>query len=673
MERAKPFIFISAVSQEFDSVREKLKSTLSSIHCGVHVQSDFVPNDSLTLIKLSEYIKASSIVIHFIGKNPGKKIQKSEIRELCNIYPNLIRRFPIFSKMIKGQIEAFYTQVEALMAIFFEKIFINCALDNFKDSDFEKLVSLGINHVQAQHYETLVRDDSRFCIYFDDINSLSIELLRVDSIGKIRTGTLLKPLNVQLISPNSTSLADDLKGAALIEARKEASKSRTSWRAVFSGHYMSRDKVFEELLKSFSTWRVGTQNSNQTKVPCFCLTGRSGDGKSVLMWQLVEYLAKNQEHPPIYAVSALNRLDHAVREIQSAGVNGVIAIDDIQRMQSGDGIDFAGSASLREQIHALIDDGVEIPPIICCGPSPEIANFKRATSTSTEFSEFVVPPVSHNEQTEFERWFEYEGSTESTETDLLAVLLFEINQGQSVQQFAENFKDRLERQNAFTIVRNILAINSLNLAADVRLLENGAGAGAGAGFLQRLSENDQRHFSFQSEMSDGTFGVEFSHPQVSKRMFMHWTVDYDLGRTKSEAFANYLLPSFLIGIDDTKRTREISSAIINELDNVDEQDSIESLLRFQRSIFPPLQKQPNTLAALCTTILIAIDRKEEANIPGEIVKTASALCQKQLTSMSPSSVSICGAINPAFGVASAVSNIAWKNPGRSTASEFKSR
>ena len=64
-------IFISAVSREFASYRDVLRSYLARPNVTVHIQEDFIAGGLPTLDKLDRYIKECDAVIHFVGDMTG--------------------------------------------------------------------------------------------------------------------------------------------------------------------------------------------------------------------------------------------------------------------------------------------------------------------------------------------------------------------------------------------------------------------------------------------------------------------------------------------------------------------------------------------------------------------------------------------------------------------------
>ena len=63
-------IFLSAVSSEFRSYRDRLAEKLVRPNLSVHVQEDFIAAGTETLDKLDDYIQSCDVVIHLVGQAP---------------------------------------------------------------------------------------------------------------------------------------------------------------------------------------------------------------------------------------------------------------------------------------------------------------------------------------------------------------------------------------------------------------------------------------------------------------------------------------------------------------------------------------------------------------------------------------------------------------------------
>src|ERR1044072_7899761 len=122
MADAKPRVFISAVSGEFESARNAVGADLRARHCDVTIQSDFNQGpDSVTLLKsLYDYIRDCHAVVCIIGKRTGAYPPKAAAERFKDMLP-------------AGIEEASYTQWEYFFARHFNRrIYIYVANDDWK-------------------------------------------------------------------------------------------------------------------------------------------------------------------------------------------------------------------------------------------------------------------------------------------------------------------------------------------------------------------------------------------------------------------------------------------------------------------------------------------------------------------------------------------------------------
>ena len=84
--------------------------------------------------------------------------------------------------------------------------------------------------------------------------------------------------------------------AADIEAESKAAEytgvltgQRPQLQHLTKGFFRDRAQIFQELWRAFTEWllSVGSSEDGTEKVPVFWIAGRSGEGKSVLLLQLV--------------------------------------------------------------------------------------------------------------------------------------------------------------------------------------------------------------------------------------------------------------------------------------------------------------------------------------------------------------------------------------------------
>jgi hypothetical protein len=159
-------LFLSAVSNEFQSYRQLLAGDLKRPNLDVKVQGDFVTSGGHTLSKLDDYIRHCDAVIHLIGKATGSFPEEAAVRALLEKYPDLPAKLsPLAESLDKPQRSFSYTQWEAYLAIYHGRhVYIYRPTDDApRDRDFK------LDPVQEQsqryHYQricALGRDRGQF-------------------------------------------------------------------------------------------------------------------------------------------------------------------------------------------------------------------------------------------------------------------------------------------------------------------------------------------------------------------------------------------------------------------------------------------------------------------------------------------------------------------------------
>jgi hypothetical protein len=120
-------IFLSAVSGEFRSYRDRLAEKLKRPNLSVHVQEDFIATGTETLDKLDDYIRECEAVVHLVGDMTGAMASPSAVAAIKRRYPDLATRFPPLEETLStGAPQLSYTQWEAFLALYHRKVLIIC-------------------------------------------------------------------------------------------------------------------------------------------------------------------------------------------------------------------------------------------------------------------------------------------------------------------------------------------------------------------------------------------------------------------------------------------------------------------------------------------------------------------------------------------------------------------
>lgn len=123
-------IFISTVSDEFRLYRDQLDADLRRQNVGAIVQEEFKAHGGATLDKLDDYIKPCDVVIHLVGDMTGEPALAPSIQAIREKYPDLTKRFPRLAEALDEGIPISYTQWEAWLALYHDKVLLIAKADD---------------------------------------------------------------------------------------------------------------------------------------------------------------------------------------------------------------------------------------------------------------------------------------------------------------------------------------------------------------------------------------------------------------------------------------------------------------------------------------------------------------------------------------------------------------
>ena len=187
-------IFLSTVSGEFRSYRDRLAEKLKRPNLSVHVQEDFFAAGTETLDKLDDYIRECEAVVHLVGDMTGAVASPSAVAAIKERYPDLATRFPPLAETLStGLPQLSYTQWEAFLALYHEKILIiGTPADGApRDPTYRKI---GAESVAQQAHLQRLKSCHRYPeITFTNPDDLIIEVLRSklqDILRRVESGVL---------------------------------------------------------------------------------------------------------------------------------------------------------------------------------------------------------------------------------------------------------------------------------------------------------------------------------------------------------------------------------------------------------------------------------------------------------------------------------------------------
>ena len=114
---ARVQLFLSTVSAEFLSYRERLRHLLTRPDVEVKVQEDFIVSGDETLEMLDTYIQGCDGVIHLVGDMTGAIAKPQSVAAIASRYPELTSRLPLTEFLQPDGPSLSYTQWEAWLAL----------------------------------------------------------------------------------------------------------------------------------------------------------------------------------------------------------------------------------------------------------------------------------------------------------------------------------------------------------------------------------------------------------------------------------------------------------------------------------------------------------------------------------------------------------------------------
>jgi hypothetical protein len=354
------------------------------------------------------------------------------------------------------------------------------------------------------------------------------------------------------------------------------------------GRIRPRPAIFSDLLKEFDPWWQGAKTAEEvSRIPVLWVDGRSGEGKSVLLLQLAQRILTDA-HPPVLSyLSSADELPDWI-EIQRAIQRGQANLGWLPAVAVVDDLHFIGD---REEWENALRAATDLMPprvaVLGCGPTLEREKFESNFASLVDVRSFAIPNLGRLDMEAFGDWFaERTGRRVDLDaTDpanrMLVIWIFELLQGESLREFAGNFRRRLVALGLFDVARAILAVNALELSAPLTLFESLPDRQRDA--FQGLCSASQLHFERTEAKIEAFDGYRLSHPQIDWQLYREWasppgTLAQHWGRDLSRsliattknfdwAFANRLI--YQLGISP-KLSEAVAGGIHTDIGTLDQ-------------------------------------------------------------------------------------------------------
>jgi hypothetical protein len=335
------------------------------------------------------------------------------------------------------------------------------------------------------------------------------------------------------LGPEDVKLVDDAvrDHSILFDRRPQLTDLRL-------GRIRPRPDIFRDLVAQHLVWwKVVVAAEEVRNVPIFWIDGRSGEGKSVLLLQLAQYILSGPRPPNVSYLSPdelptwIKSQKDMQRGQHSAGwIPSVAVVDDLHLVGDRD--------EWRRKLAEAVDLIMPRVAVLACGPTPERERFVAEFSICA-VEPFTVPLLSAQEMREFHQWYAARTSKsldlriDDTANRMLVIWIFELMQGESLREFADSFKRRLIAFDIFEPAHAIVAANALDFPAPAELIRSLSDAQRDA--FDALCVKHQLHFSEARSDEGYLYGYRLSHPQINWRLFCEWvtpptTIAQDWGR-----------------------------------------------------------------------------------------------------------------------------------------------
>jgi hypothetical protein len=282
------------------------------------------------------------------------------------------------------------------------------------------------------------------------------------------------------------------------------------------GYFRERPEIWTALLGAFTSWLETCERSagKGAKIPVFWIGGRSGDGKSVLLLQLLAHCVRTSMRPVFYLGDRM-RLPDAVNHAQRQNPLAPLLL-----VASDDLYDLPDRATWEYRLTQACQLGAPRIAIVTAGPTDQMELFLARLRPVIRVAEFRVPALDQVEARAFVDWFAARRGTPTrwspNDNVLLVLLMFQLGHGEGFTDFALRFRRRLENAGIFEAMRTTVALNALYLDAPEELLRTDDQRAA----LERMCDEDQLHFRQGDDATGGR--VRIAHAHIAWQLFLAW-------------------------------------------------------------------------------------------------------------------------------------------------------
>lgn len=408
-----------------------------------------------------------------------------------------------------------------------------------------KSLTSSSDYVPLDQLKKVLEDATR--VLLDKIKGEKEDLLK--DVGEL--------LTVEHITPNNN---DSLSKTIIVG-------QTPGFHHLREGCFKHRERIFTEAWNSLSEWierdNIRTQPT-KNKMPVFWISGRSGDGKSVLFLQLIGNLIQTyplktilflRTHEELFQLLLKTSTNEKLTSQKSETI--LVCLDDLYNI-SGDVVDW------EERIDSILSQNIPAVSILTTGPKEKLFLCRKNMRNVFEVSNYTVPPPLRKEYQEFSDWYQAR-TGESREIarftitePLLVQFIFQLVGNTTLPEFARRFKKRLSDLDFFETARIIIALNALDISAPLTLFSSHEDRDV----LEWLIAEKTLQLSNITSFSEKNLElVRLAHSQIAWALLTEW---YEMPTNISKSLARDLIKSVeLDARDDVSLFRIIIQRLRN--------------------------------------------------------------------------------------------------------------
>lgn len=279
------------------------------------------------------------------------------------------------------------------------------------------------------------------------------------------------------------------------------------------GRFLERTPLLDEAVSAALGWYTGLDAQvavHLQRIPVFCVRGRSGDGKSVLLLQLVAALLERRAISAVTGLASFEDLQAWLKsrpKIQPGEpIQGIelAFIDDLPRRVDADSFD-----RLIEECYAFASRPAAL---LTCGITEDLPK-----TLSIQFDYFAVPPPTAKDQKLFSQWVGGSAGPPFEPRQTLATMLVDLRRTVTGEaSLADQLEQKLRGDGLWPLARHVIAANLFGVPGAVlpdEAVALEAFSFEGAGVILRA---DQR---------DG--GIELGHAEHLEPIYLQWVGSAD--------------------------------------------------------------------------------------------------------------------------------------------------